>query len=131
MIVVDASVVVNLLLGEGEDGERSRERLATERSQHAPGLLDIEVVSALRRSVGLGPAAERHAVGAVADLADLPILRYPHRALLPRIWELRHNVTPYDAAYVALAEFLGAPLLTADVRLSEAPGLRCEVEVLR
>ncbi len=67
---------------------------------------------------------------AVADLSELLIRRYPHRALLPRIWELRHNLTPYDAAYAALAEVLGAPLLTADAKLAGAPGLRCEVELL-
>jgi len=66
----------------------------------------------------------------VSDLADVGIRRYPHRALLPRIWELRHNVTPYDAAYVALAEVLDAPLLTADARLADASGIRCAVELL-
>lgn len=130
MIVVDASVVVNMLLDDGDDGRRSRERLAAEASQHAPGLLDVEVVSALRRSLGRGLSTEHVAGEAVADLADLRIQRYPHRALLPRIWELRHNLTPYDAAYVALAEVLGAPLVTADAKLAGASGLRCNVEVL-
>ena len=130
MIVVDASVVVNMLLDDGDGGRRSRSRLTAEASQHAPGLLDIEVISALRRSLGLGLSTDRVANEAVADLADLPISRYPHRALLPRIWELSHNVTPYDAAYVALAEVLGAPLLTADARLAEAPGPRCAIELL-
>ncbi len=130
MIVVDASVIVNMLLDDGDGGRRSQARLAAESSQHAPGLLDLEVISAIRRALGLGWSTDRVADDAVADLADLAIRRYPHRALLPRIWELHHNVTPYDAAYVALAEVLGAPLLTADARLAEASGPRCAIELL-
>lgn len=83
------------------------------------------------RRLARGTLAVDRADQAVADLADLGIQRYPHGALMPRIWELRHNLTPYDAAYVALAEALDAPLLTADARLANAPGLRCAVEVMR
>ena len=129
MIVVDASVLVTSLVDQGESGAEYRARLAADLDQHAPGVVDLEVIAAVRRlareRLGTVEAGE-----AVADLSELPIRRYPHRALLPRIWELRHNLTPYDAAYVALAEVLGAPLLTADAKLAGAPGLRCEVELL-
>ncbi len=84
----------------------------------------------LRRWLVQGKVGRSRADQAVDDLAGLPIERYPHLALLPRVWELRHNLTPYDAAYVALAEALGAVLVTADARLAEAPGLRCAIELL-
>ena len=84
----------------------------------------------IRRWVAQGKLGLSQADQAILDLAGLPIERYPHVALLSRVWKLRHNLTPYDASYVALAEVLGAPLLTADARLAGAPGLRCEVELL-
>ncbi len=130
MIVVDASVLVTALVDDETSGEAYRGRLAVDPDLHAPAVIDLEVIAAVRR-LARGTLAVDRADQAVADLADLGIQRYLHLVLMPRIWELRHNLTPYDAAYVALAEILGAPLLTADVRLSKAPGLRCEVEVLR
>ena len=75
-------------------------------------------------------ADERRASLALADLADIPLRRAPHLPLLARCWELRHNLTPYDAAYVALAEVLDVALVTADARLSRASGVQCVVEVL-
>lgn len=127
--MVDASVVVTALADDGADGDRARARLAGERLA-APHLLDVEVLSAWHRLHALGAIDERRVALARADLDDLRVERTPHGPLLARCWELRANLTPYDAAYVALAEALGAPLLTADARLAGAPGLRAEVELL-
>jgi predicted nucleic acid-binding protein len=89
----------------------------------------VEVASVLRRLVRTSKVSAARAGLALTDLADLPLRRAPHRPLLPRIWELRANLTTYDAAYVALAERLGATLLTADGRLARAAGVRCPIEV--
>jgi predicted nucleic acid-binding protein len=129
VIVVDASVVVTALSDDGESGDQARRRLRGE-SVAAPEILDLEVVSVLRRLSAMGRVPVRRAELALRDLADSPIRRSPHRPLLGRCWELRDNLTAYDAAYVALAELLGCGLLTGDRRLSRAPGLRCPVEVL-
>jgi predicted nucleic acid-binding protein len=129
LIVVDASVVVTALADDGLDGERHRARLAGERLA-APHLLDIEVVSAWRRLAAGGRLDDRRAALARADLRSLPVRRVPHAPLLERCWELRANLTAYDAAYVALAELIGAPLLTADAKLVSVPGVTCAVEVL-
>jgi len=130
MIVVDASVVVASLLSTGGAGARARERLRLDPDLHVPHLLDVEVTAALRRRVRLGQTDVEVATEVMADLADLAALRWDHEPLLRRIWELRENVTPYDAVYVVLAEMLDAPLVTSDARLSRAPGLNCRVEVL-
>jgi predicted nucleic acid-binding protein len=130
MIVVDASVVASALGDDGSDGQRARSRLATRRL-FAPELVDLEVISVWRRAVQARRLGEQRARQALADLAVLPLARAPHHPLMARIWELRNNLTPYDAAYVALAEALDAPLLTADQRLTKAPGVMCEVELLR
>ncbi len=129
-LVVDASVLVMALADDGGDGASARDRLRGE-SLAAPHLVDLEVASALRRLAGRGTLTDRRASAALRDLSDLPLQRAPHTPLLPRVWALRRNLTPYDAAYVALAEALEAPLLTADRRLAEAPGPRCPIEVLR
>ena len=129
MIVIDASVVVTALADDGPDGERARARLAGERLA-APHLIDLEVLSAWRRLAAAGDLDERRAAFARADLRAMPIDRVPHAPLLERCWELRANLTVYDAAYVALAELIGAPLLTADARLAAGPGVTCAVEVL-
>jgi predicted nucleic acid-binding protein len=91
---------------------------------------DLEVVSVWRRQVVAKLMPAQRAAGAVADLEDLPLHRSSHRPLLPRIWKLRHVVTPYDAAYVALAEALDVVLVTADGRLSRASGVECEIEAI-
>jgi predicted nucleic acid-binding protein len=91
--------------------------------------LDIEVVQIVRRYQRLGELSAEHGERAIDDLLDLPVDRYPHRPLLPRVWELRANLTAYDAAYVALAEALEAPLLTRDARLARAAH-RARVEVV-
>lgn len=129
MIVVDASVVVPALADDGPDGDRFRARLRGE-VLAAPEVLDLEVTSVLRRFTANGTMPARRAELALQDLVDLPVRRSPHRPLLHRIWQLRHTVTSYDAAYVALAETLGVPLLTADARLGRAPGVACQVETL-
>lgn len=128
-LVVDASVLVVALADDGPDGDVARERLRGTRL-HAPELLDLEVVSVLRGLVRSGQVLPRRAELALVDLHDMPLERAPHRALIPRCWQLRDNLTPYDAAYVALAEALDCPLLTGDLHLAQAPGPRCLIEVL-
>jgi predicted nucleic acid-binding protein len=129
VIVVDASVVVTGLADDGPDGDRVRARLRGERLA-APQVIDLEVASAWRRLVAAGHLDERRAELALADLDAMRIERAPHKPLLARCWELRHNLTIYDAAYVTLAELMEVPLLTGDERLAEAPGARCDVETI-
>ncbi len=128
MLVVDASVLAPVVADGGSDGRRFRERLRGA-AVAGPDLLRVEVVSVLRRHAGRGHLTPRQADAAVEDLLAFPITVYPAAVLLRRTWELRQNVTPYDGCYVALAEALGVPLVTADRRLADAPGIRCEVEV--
>jgi len=129
VIVVDASVLVTGLADDGADGDRVRERLRNERLA-APQVIDLEVASAWRRLLAAGHLDQRRAALALADLGALRIERAPHRSLLERCWELRDNLTIYDAAYIALTELLGTVLLTGDARLASAPGVRCEVELV-
>lgn len=130
MIVVDASILAPALGDDGGDGDRARTRLRGEQLV-APQLIDLEVVSVWRRMAAAQQIDIRRARLALDDLDTLPLRRAPHAMLLRRCWELRANLTVYDATYVALAEALGVALLTADQRLARAPGLRCRVEVLR
>ena len=130
MLVVDASVLVTALGDDDRDGDLARARLRGERLL-APEVVDLEVASVLRRQLLAGLVDERRARLALTDLRRLRMRRVPHRGLLERCWELRSNVTVYDAAYVAVAEAAGAVLLTGDGPLSRAPGLRCRVEVVR
>lgn len=111
------------------DGDTARARLRG-RALAAPELIDLEVISAIRRRLRLGLLDARRAELALAALVRLPLRRTSHRPLLVRCWELRDNVSAYDAAYVALAERHNAVLLTADARLAKAPGLRCRLELL-
>lgn len=129
MIVVDASVIATALADGGEDGDRARQRLRGERLA-APSLIDLEVVSAWRRLVAVGELDEHRAALAITDLQDLRIDRVAPSPLLPRCWELRTNLTVYDAAYVALAEALDVPVLTVDGRLARASGPRCSFETM-
>lgn len=103
---------------------------ATRETLHAPELIDIEVAQVVRRYWRAGDLAASRGEEAIRDLADLPVQRYPHEPLLGRIWQLRSNATAYDAAYIALAEGLGARLLTLDKALARIPGVRATVEVL-
>lgn len=129
MIVLDASAIIEILL-QTEVGAPLSDRLLTlESSLHAPHLLDVEVAQVLRRLVREGQLTAERASEALLDLRDLPVERYSHEFLLPRIWSLRHNLTAYDATYVALTELLSATLLTRDSRISRAPGHSARVEV--
>ena len=129
MIVVDASVLATALGDDGGDGRRARARLAGE-DLAAPDLIDLEVTSVLRRLSSSGVLSDQRALQALADLEELRLQRVPHRRLLRRCWELRHNMTIYDAAYVTLAEVLGATLVTADGNLVNAAGPRCRFELI-
>lgn len=129
MLVVDASVLATALADDGRDGDRARTRLRGEQLA-APELIDLEVASVLRGQMLAGSLDARRAELALIDLEAMPVRRAPHRPLLARCWQLRDNLTVYDAAYVALAEALDADLLTADRRLAKAPGPRCGIELL-
>lgn len=130
MLVIDASVLAVALVDDGPDGDLVRARLRGERLT-APSLIDLEVISVWRGLARGGRLDPRRAELALVDLYDIPLERVPHRGLLNRCWELRENLTVYDASYVALAEALQVPLLTGDQRLANAPGTRCTIEVLR
>ena len=130
MIVVDASVLVNAIADGGADGRRARAELRAAGDVAAPDLIDVETAAALRRRWLAGTLSARRFASAIEDLDALAIDRYPALPLMCRAYELRANVTAYDAAYVALAEALGCELLTADRRLANAPGTRCAVRVL-
>jgi predicted nucleic acid-binding protein len=130
VIVVDASAILEVLLGTPA-GLRVMERLfAPAETLHAPHLLDLEVVQVLRRYTFAGELSSTRGLEALEDLAEFPITRYPHDLLLPRIWELRRNLTAYDAAYVALAEALAAPLVTRDAALASPRLHQAKVELL-
>jgi len=129
VLVVDAGVLATALTDDDTDGDAARARLRGE-DLAAPELIDLEVASVLRRQVQVGTVPQRRALLALDDLAALPIERASHQPLLARCWQLRDNLTVYDAAYVALAEVLDTTLLTGDSRLSRAAGTRCRIEVL-
>lgn len=130
MIVVDASVLAIALIDDGRSGGTVRRDLSMQ-DLAAPHLVDLEFVSVVRRLVASGRLGSERAGQAVQDLTDLPIRRCDHVPLVRRCWELRNNVTAYDAAYVALAEALDIPLWTADARLAAAPGVSCAVTLVR
>lgn len=129
MLVADASVLAPAVTDAGGDGARIRGRFRGE-TIAGPDLLRLEVVSVLRRQVRTGSLTDAEAGAAIGALLDLPIVVFPTAPLLVRAWELRHNLSSYDACYVALAEAIGCPLLTADQRLAAAPGPRCPIEVI-
>ena len=130
MIVLDASAAIELVLNTAT-GARVAARIGEGgESLHAPHLLDVEVAQTLRRYETAGGLAPRRAREALDDFADLDLERYPHDVLLPRVWQLRRNVTACDAVYLALAEALGARVLTCDARLARAPGGRGLVAVV-
>lgn len=125
MIVVDASVALAGLFNDGP----ARRALGAEQL-HAPHLIDSEVASGLRRRTFAGHLSETHALAVLDAWRRLAVTRYPVLGLLDRVWELRNNLSAYDAGYVALAEGLDCGLLTADARLSRAAGLRCPITVV-
>jgi predicted nucleic acid-binding protein len=130
VIVLDTSAVIELLLGSGAGRQVAHRVQAPEVSLHAPHLLTVEVTQVLRRLTLAGTLDDNRAHEALTDLGDLDVAYYDHQPLVARMWVLRDNLTAYDAAYVALAEVLRAPLLTLDRRLADAPGHIARVEVL-
>jgi len=128
VIVVDTAAVIDALIGRPAPIGLV-ERIAGARELHAPHLIDVELLHALRRLVASGDIGSDRADDARRDFADLAIVRYPHGPLADRMWELRHNVTPYDAAFVALAEALDIPLVTCDGRLARSSGHHASVEL--
>lgn len=129
MLVVDASVIAPAIADRGPDGDTLRARIK-DQALAAPDLLRIETMSVLRRQLANGSLTAEQATNALNDLLSLPLVIYPTAPLLRRCWEVRDNVTAYDACYVALAEALDCTLLTADIRLANAPGPRCRVETV-
>ena len=129
MIVIDASIMVEVVI-RSDTGRAIEERfLDGDDSLHAPHVLDLEVANALRHCLARGEIDDRRGREALADLTDIPIERHPHQPLLERVWQLRHNLTAYDAAYLALAETLGAPVVTRDKALASVVGRRARVEL--
>ena len=130
MIVVDASALLEVFLGTPEAARVAARISRSDTGLHAPHLIDMEVAQVVRRYARAGNIDAERGRGALEALRSLPLTRYPHTNLLPRIWELRTNLTAYDAAYVALAEALDAPLVTRDRRLAAAPGHSARIEVV-
>jgi predicted nucleic acid-binding protein len=129
MIVLDASAVVDWLL-QTPSGRRIEQRIyARNDSLHTVHLLDVEFTQVLRRLVREGTLARKRAEEAMEDLIAVRVTRYAPVVLLHRIWQLRQNLSAYDAAYVALAEELNAPLITRDQKLAKAPGHTATIEV--
>jgi predicted nucleic acid-binding protein len=129
VIVLDASAVVDWLLQTGAGLQIEKRIYSRNESLHSPHLLDLEVAQVLRRLVREGTISARRGDEALDDLVALRLARYPHFVFLPQIWQHRHNLSPYDAAYVVLAERLAAPLITRDARLSAASGHAARVEL--
>jgi predicted nucleic acid-binding protein len=130
VLVADASVLAVALADDEADGDRARARLRAT-SLAAPDLVDLEVASVLRGRLAGGHLSVRRAELALSDLLALPMERVPAGRLVKRCWELRDNLSIYDASYVALAEALDVPLVTADTRLARSPGPRCRIELVR
>ena len=128
MLVVDTSAVLAALVAR-QPAAGLVECLAQDGDLHGPHLIDTEVLHALRRLTIAGAISDDRAADARRDFAELALVRYPHHPLSDRIWELRHNLTAYDATFVALAEALSVPLVTCDGRLASAPGHRANVEL--
>lgn len=130
MIVIDASVLANVLADDGADGQRARAELRSAGEISAPDLVDVETVAVLRKRWLAKTISARRFASAVDDLEAMAIDRYPTLRFMRRAYEVRENVTAYDASYIALAEVLGCELLTGDARLAKAPGTRCAIRLL-
>jgi predicted nucleic acid-binding protein len=130
MIVVDASAVVEILVRSSRASHIEARLFDPRETLHAPHLLDVEVAHVMRRYAGLGEIDSERGRVALTDLADLPLRRYPHDFLLPRVWDLRSNLTASDAVYVALTEALEAVLVTRDRGLASAAGRYVRVELV-
>ena len=133
MIVIDASAAIEWVL-QTPKGAAIEARIFRKRGEsprlHAPHLLDVEVAQVLRRHVARKVMSEVRGEAALHDFLQIPLVRYPHDLLLSRVWELRKNLTAYDAVYVALAEVLEVPLLTCDANIARAPGHKARVDVV-
>jgi predicted nucleic acid-binding protein len=130
VIVLDASAVIEWLLQTSRGAKIDLRIFSPSESIHAPHLMDVEVAQVLRRYVRDKTITTHRGHEALEDLDDLPLNRYPHDFLLPRVWELRGTLTAYDAVYVSLAELIGAPLLTCDARIAAASGHHADVEMI-
>ena len=130
MIVVDASALLESLLRKPAAEAVERRLFESAETLHAPHLVDVEVAHVLRRYASAGEIDRERGREALTDLADFPLRRYAHDFLLQRVWELRNNLTAYDAVYIALAEALDAPLLTRDQRIAAAPGHHARIELV-
>lgn len=128
MLVVDTSAVLEALAATPPSTALT-ERLSADGDLHAPHLLDVEVLHALLGMSIRGEISDERAADARSDYGDLALVRYSHAPLADRIWELRDNMTAYDAAFVALAELVEAPLVTCDGRMAAAPGHRARIEL--
>ncbi|MGE5292613.1 MAG: type II toxin-antitoxin system VapC family toxin [Micromonosporaceae bacterium] len=131
MIVIDASVLANVVGDDGSDGQRARQEFRNAGDVAAPDLVDVETVAVLRKRWLAGSITDQRFAAAVDDLGQLDLDRYPTLPFMQRAYQLRANVTAYDSAYVALAETLGCDLLTGDRRLASATGPCCTIRVLR
>jgi predicted nucleic acid-binding protein len=131
VIVIDASALIEVLLNTAAASRVAERLFGRNDTLHAPHVVDLEVGQVLRRYTLSGAMDAERSAQALEDLADLPLNRYPHNIFLQRIWTLRHNLTAYDAAYIALAEALDAPVVTRDGALARAPGHSARVEVIR
>ncbi|HVM13275.1 MAG TPA: type II toxin-antitoxin system VapC family toxin [Egibacteraceae bacterium] len=129
--MVDASILANVIGDDGVDGRRARSEVGSAGDLAAPDLVDVETVAVLRKRWIAGTISDNRFVEAIDDLEAIELERYPALRLMRRSYELRANVTSYDATYIALAEALGCELLTGDNRLARAPGPRCVVRVLQ
>ena len=128
--MVDASAVAEVLLrGPAADAVERRIHQMNE-TLHAPHLINVEVAHVVRRYAARRDITDELGRAALGDLAEFPLRHYPQLSLLPRIWELRHNLSAYDACYVALAEALDAPLVTRDRRLASSSGHRARIELI-
>jgi predicted nucleic acid-binding protein len=130
VIVVDASVLSNALADDAHDGRLARDRLIAAGDLVAPDLVDVETTSVLRRRWLAGDLTHPRFFSAIDDLENLELTRFPVLPLVRRAFQLRASLTPYDAMYVALAEQLECPLITADARLANAPGIRCAIDMV-
>lgn len=128
MLVVDTSAILDALAA-SDPAPGLVARLSNDGDLHAPHLIDVEILHALRALTMRGEITDDRAVDARSDFADTALLRYPHEPLSDRIWELRHNLSAYDAAFVALAEALDTPLVTCDARLASSSGHGARIEL--
>ena len=130
MTVVDASAALEFLLRTRLGKAIERRLFDPREALHVPHLIDLEIAHVLRRHCAAGKLTDERAREALEDFLGMPVRRHPHEPFLPRIWELRHNFTAYDAAYIALAEALHAPLVTCDRALASASGHRAQVNLI-